>query len=143
MITRRIAIMPMLAGLVLAFSLTACQTVESKPMAARLAVTVATLKVIEADKTDQAARAQRVAAVARDAQKLLDGEQVTLGAIQAAVKARLDSSELSPSDRILADTLVVMISDELRARIGDGLLSPEQRLTVSTVLDWVAVAAGG
>lgn len=129
--------------LALAAGLVACQSIQTERTSARLAVTVATLKVIEADKDNQVERAAKVATIARDAQKLLDGDDVTLTALQTAVKTRLDAAELAPSDRLLADALVAMLADELRARLGDGLLNPEQRVTVSTVLDWVAVAAGG
>ncbi len=132
----------LLLAVVFAAVASGCATFRDNQPAARLAVTYATLKVIEGG-DDQVARAQKILDIANDAKHFLDGDAVTLSALEQAVRDRLAAEELSPADRLLADALVLTIAAELRERIGQGALGAEQRVTVSTVLDWVTQAAGG
>lgn len=134
--------MKLILSVLTAMLLSGCAMLQQSPTTAHLAVTVATMKVVEAG-DNPVERAQRVIAVANEAKRLIDNEAVTIDVLEEAIKNRLDQEPLAPSDRLLADALIITIADELRARVGMGLLDEQQRLTVSTVLGWVVRAAGG
>ena len=129
-------------AILFAFTFSACALISQSPSTAHLAVTIATMKVVEAG-SDPVSRAERVIAIATEAQYIIDNQSVTIDALEAVIIGRLNEQEMTPSDRLLADALVMTIADELRTKVGLGLLSEDQRLTVSTVLSWVVRAAGG
>ena len=127
-----------LAAMVLA----GCAMLEENPASVGLAVQVATMKVIEENEPEHRdERAERILAMAGEARTFLDLEEVTIPALRAAIDARLAELELEPSDRALADLLVDAIAYELEERLGEGILSPEDRETVSRVLSSVETAA--
>ena len=99
---------------------------------ARLAVTYATMKGIE-----QGLDPVRTRAVAESAKAVISGEAVTLTGLQEAISTELAGLDLSPADRMLASLLVSTIAQELQARIGTGVLDPEQKVKVAEVLQWV------
>lgn len=109
-----------------------CASLEKHNATAHLVVTAATLKGIE-----QGWDVERVRAIVTTAKALTAGEEVTLDGLRLAITRELDKLELSPADRLLATALVQVISDELQARIGTGILKPEQRVQVNQVLQWV------
>lgn len=119
----------------------ALTTLQSNP-SARLAVTYATLKVIE-DGADPQQRAEKVLSIATEAREFIETDALNLSQLEAALRARLADENLSPSDQLLADALILTVVAELEAKVGSGMLSPEQKLTVGTVLGWVITAAGG
>jgi hypothetical protein len=129
------------AAALVAATLPACKTIDQHQASASLVVKYATMKVIEqAGATDaQFARATRIRSIAADVEKFAGGEAVTIAALEAAVRAQLPS-DLSPADRFLADALVQSVVQELQARVGSGLLNPEQLLQVRQVLGWVIEA---
>lgn len=131
-----------LAALYLAFLMVAgCATFEQHETSAKLVTQYATLKYIEQIPTDQKAeRKARIVAVATDVKALASGES-TLSALQAAVNQQLDKAGLSPADRLLANGLVEILVAEIQIRVGEGVLSPEQRVQVVEVIDWVLQAA--
>lgn len=131
------------AALVAALSLCILPGCKSDTDSARLVVTYATLKVIEqgGDTADQARRAARIRAIAGDVQALVEGESVTIGLLETAVRAKLAALPLSPADTFLANELVRLVMAELEARVGAGVLDPEQRIKVAAVLGWVLEAA--
>lgn len=123
------------------FFLTACQSIESSPVTARLAVSYATLKVIEnTDAEHQQARREAIHKIATDAKSLLAGEAVTLPLLEAAIRERIDFGKLSPADTFLANALLAAVIQELQNRVGLGTLAPAQVLVVNMVLDWVIEA---
>jgi hypothetical protein len=127
----------------LAVALAGCATGDLKTdPSARLAVTYATLKVIESG-PDSEVRAAKIRSIASEARQFVETDAISLDQLAAAMRARLAEENLSPSDQVLADALVLTVTAELEARVGTGLLSPEQKLTVGAVLGWVVVAAGG
>lgn len=134
----------LLIAAVAALSMTGCATLQNNSGSARLVVSYATLKVIEAGKSPeaQAERAQNIRRIASDAKSILDLESVSLEFLQSAVRARLADLSLSPADRMLADGLVNLIVQELQLKVDSGVLSEEQRYRVSTVLGWVIDATG-
>lgn len=120
------------AALVLGLYLAGCSTIERHENTARLAVTYATLKGVE-----KGLDPVRTRAVAESAKAIVSGEAVTLAGLKEAISAELAGLDLSPADRFLADALVSAIAQELQLRIGTGVLSPEQKVQVSEVLQWV------
>lgn len=118
--------------LVAALQLAGCSTIERHENTARLAVTYATLKGVE-----KGLDPVRTRAVAESAKAIVSGEAVTLTGLQEAIAAELAGLELSPADRMLANVLVSAIAQELQLRIGTGVLSPEQKVEVGQVLQWV------
>lgn len=124
---------------IVALMLPGCASLERGDATARLAVTYAALKTIESG-DDPAARAAEVAAIARDAQRFLDSETVTVALLEHAVRSRLPA-DLSPADRLLADALVDAVVAELETRVGLGVLDAGQRLVVNQVLGWIVGAA--
>lgn len=129
----RIAVTAMFA--ILGLQLAGCGTLERHENTARLAVTYATLKGIE-----KGLDPVRTRAVAESAKAIVSGEAVTLTALQEAISTELAGLDLSPADRFLADALVGAIAQELQLRIGTGVLSPEQKVEVGEVLQWVISA---
>lgn len=118
--------------LVLALQLAGCGTLERHENTARLAVTYATLKGVE-----KGLDPVRTRAVAESAKAIVSGEAVTLVGLQEAISTELAGLELSPADRMLANALISAIAQELQLRIGTGVLSPDQRVQVGEVLQWV------
>lgn len=119
-----------------------CATLTSNETSAKLVVSYATLKVIEAGKTPeaQAERAAKIRQIAEESKTFLDTESVTLTFLESAVRSRLAGANLSPADRMLADALVVVVMDELKAKVSSGVLPEDERYRVSTVLGWVISA---
>lgn len=124
----------------LALFLTGCASIQSGNVAAKLAVQVATMKVIESD-DDRTAKAARIVSAVEQARVWLDVDGVTLADLKVAALRRLQERNLDPSDMLLASALVDIVAAELDVRIGQGALSPEQKVTVNTFLGWVAEAA--
>jgi len=121
--------------------LSGCSTLSQNVDQSKLIVQVATMKVIESDRGATAERAARIQEIAGDARTFLDGTDVSVALLEDSVMARLAGMDLAPSDRVLASALVAAVVAELNARVGDGLLSSEQRYTVSEVLGWIEQAA--
>lgn len=106
----------------------------------KLIVQAATMKVIEAG-TDRAAKASKILAAADAARVWLDADGVTLSELRGAMVARIAAADIEPSDKLLATALVDVVVAEIDVRIGQGVISPEKRVTVNTVLAWVIQAA--
>lgn len=119
--------------------LSGCASFNSGGGAERLAITYATMKYVESG--DQPSeRAERVIRVAEDAKSFLDTGTASLDLLQAAVVERLPA-DLSPADRLLANALIQTVVGELQARVGSGIIPPDQVYQVSTVLGIVIDAA--
>jgi hypothetical protein len=103
----------------------------------KLVVQVATMKFIESNP----ANADRIEQAAAEARTWLDADGVTLADLERAMMNRIAASDLEPSDRLLASALVEVVADEIDVRIGAGVLDPERKATVNTVLGWVEQAA--
>lgn len=131
----------LILAIVMAVALTGCATLGSGSATEKLVVQVATMKFIEAG-DDRAAKAARIVKAAAQARVWLDMDGVTIADLHAAMMARINGADLEPSDKLLAAALVDVVAAELDARIGDGIISPEKRATVNSVLAWVEQAAG-
>lgn len=123
-------------------TLGACTVLQSAPLLAKMAVQQATLRYIEASPQAQTTqRALQTVRFAKDAKTWVDTDYVTVPALATAAKDRLAQLDLSPSDRLLARQLVDTIELELQQRLGQQGLSPDARVTVNQVLEWVIEAA--
>lgn len=136
----------MRSALVLAFALvlTSCATTPSPQveLASQVAIQLATGKFIESS-SNPAARAERVAQIATQVKALAAGDTSTVDALNEYVENALASANvhLEPSDRILINTLVAAVVDELHRRVSNGVLSDKDKLIVSHVLDWIIEAS--
>jgi hypothetical protein len=129
---------PIAVLLVLAVAtLEGCAVIEQSPMTAKLTVQQATLRVIGED----VERAERVIALTGQISGYVEYEEITVELIDSYLRSQIDWPKLSLADA----QLLVMLLDELRlrldARIGDGVLDPNDKVVIQTVLDWVADAA--
>lgn len=106
----------------------------------KLVVQAATMKVIEAG-SDRVEKAARIIAAADAARVWLDMDGVTLSDLRSAMVERIAAADIEASDKLLATALVDVVVAELDMRIGDGLISPEKRVRVNTVLSWIVQAA--
>lgn len=121
--------------------MSACASLERHEASFRLITQYAVLKFIEqapADHREQ--RAERIFSIATSLKPLVSGD-TSLELLQGAVALQLDQASLSPADRVLANALVLAIVDEARIRIGEGVLTADQRMKVEQVLDWVISAS--
>lgn len=120
--------------------MTGCASLGSSSASEKLVVQVATMKFVEAG-DDRAERADRIARAAEQARVWLDVDGVSLADLQLAMLARINAADIEPSDKLLASALVEVVTAELNVRIGEGIISPEKKATVNTVLAWVEQAA--
>lgn len=126
----------------LAISLVGCATIEKNPNTAKLVTQYAVLKFAEQSSADR--RAERLANVKRiatDVKAIATNESASISILQSAVDVQIAKLNLSAADKLLARGLVDMISQELTKRVGAGVLSPEAKLTVAQVMDWIVEAA--
>lgn len=115
-----------------------CATLEKSPNTAKLVTQYAVMKFAEQSSDER--RVERIANVrkiAEDVKSLAANQTVSVPGLQAAVMAQVAKLGLSPADSFLASALVQVVADELAAKIGDGVISPEKMLVVSQVMDWV------
>ena len=120
-------------------AISGCSILSTRPATARLAVTYAVGKYIEA--ADQPGeRAQRVRAVALKVLEVAQGDSVTVDVLKVIAINQLPVN-LSPADRAMAGAIIDVVVEELKTRISNGILPADQLLTVRAVVQWVADAA--
>lgn len=109
----------------------------------KLAVEYATIKAVKTAKTPAARQAMqaKIIAIATQAQTVLASPSVTLALVQTAVNTQIAKQHLAAEDQMVADALVQMVSDELTAKVGAGVLKPSDVVSVNTVLSWVVAGA--
>lgn len=109
----------------------------------KLAVEYATIKAVKTAKTPAARQAMqaKIIAIATQAQTVLASPSVTLALVQTAVNTQIARQHLAAEDQMVADALVQMVSDELTAKVGAGVLKASDVVTVNTVLSWVVAGA--
>jgi hypothetical protein len=129
-----------LAPIVATLLLVGCSSNPTARDEALIGITVqyATAKYIE----DRPESRENIVRVATAAKALVGGDaSATLLTLQEFVGGELAKIELSPADRVLANALVNLIVAELQAKVGEGLLEPDQRVRVANILDLVIAAA--
>ena len=135
--------MKKLAAVLFAFAfpfLSGCallQSVDEHRFAAKLTVQQAALRVIDEDPE----KALRVLEISGQVREMIAVDSVTVALLDDFIRVQIDWSKLSLADA----QLLMMLLDELRTRLaermGDGLLSPEQKVSISRVIDWVDESA--
>lgn len=129
------------AAIVVVFALAGCSVLQSlEPDTKQLAVQYATLKAVDGDP----AKAARVVDLVREGRQYVTADaSVSVAALYDGVRDRINWQSLDPADRILIEAILTRARDRLQDEIGVGLLDPDQRLQVLTVLDWIEAAASG
>lgn len=131
--------------LALAFGLGAFAGCASTPAAqkkiiAKLAVQYAVLKV--ADKKPE--KAAKIAEIAKEVQTVAGGDGAnTVDLLMALVRVKVSTLNLDAADKVLAGALVDMVGEELKAELGEGVLSSDKLLFVGEVAGWIVDAAAG
>jgi hypothetical protein len=130
-------------------------TPSTQQVAAKIAVQYATGSFIQAGKSEaaQVARATEVTKVANALKGATGDESATIATLRGLALRKIADAGLSPPDRILANSLVDLAVTELTTRVKRtvvaddgtevtvGVLSPQARVAVHTLLDWVLEAA--
>lgn len=122
---------PFLAGCAL------LQSVEDSPMMAKLTVQQATLRVIN----DDPDKAVRVLEITRDVREMMTVDSVTLAVLDEFIEFQIRWEKLSTADEQLLRMLLQEMQDRLAEKFGQGLLTPEDKVSISKVIDWIEDAA--
>lgn len=122
-------------------ALAGCAALSQHSAAVQLIVSQATMRYIEqAPVPERAARAARVIEVAKKIESVASGEPVTISQL-AALALNAIPSNLPPSDRALAVSVIQIAAQELSNKVGEGVISAEQLVTVKAVVQAIADAA--
>ena len=129
------AVLAAFAFAYLAFGLSGCKTTEGdRDAIARIAVTYATLKVVDGD-LERAAKIRQVATLARSA---LSGDRApTVAALIDIARKEIRWDKLDAADTVLVQLLLSEIERSLLERLGEGELVEGGGLVVSKVLKWI------
>lgn len=136
--------MKMFTAILFTMILSGCavmEQVEKNPMTSRMVTDQLTLRFIAAD-DDPVARAQRVReAVARLRERVDGGAEYTLEEFQQAALDEVGLESLSQADRELVMYGVGLARQSIADLIGEGVVKPDERYTLDTMLTWVDNAA--
>ena len=113
------------------------QTAEDSPLVAKLTVQQATLRVIDED----VERAERVLELAGQARSMVQVDEATVDFVDGFIRAQIDWGRLTLADAQLLIMLLDELRDRLAERMGEGLLSPEDRVSINRVIDWIEESA--
>ena len=106
----------------------------------QLALQYATLKVLERDDVSK----ERVLELVGKAKTYVnDGDSITVTALVSEARKKLYASSLSPADQMLIEAILARAQERIEARLGDGVLDPDHRVQLMTVLSWIESAANG
>ena len=125
-------------------ALTACSTlekIESSPMTSQLITNQITLRFIAGsdDPVERAARVREVVEKVRG--QVSAGKSFTLADLDEAVRDEIDWQALSPADQELLNFGLTKASAAIAELIGEGVIGPDDRGTVATLLTWIDQAA--
>ncbi len=121
-------------------ALSGCSSIpaDQQKTVAKLAVQYAVLKV--ADKNP--VKAARVAAIAKEVQAIAGGEGAnTVDLLLAIARTKVARLKLDAADQVLASALIDMVGQELKARLGTGVLTSDKLLIVGEVAGWIVEAS--
>lgn len=123
------------------FLLLACASLQQHSAAVQLIVSQATMRYVEsAAVAARAERAARVIAVAKQIEQVASGEPVTITQLANLALTAIPSN-LELSDRALAISIVQIAAQELSNKVGEGVLSAEQLVTVKEIVQAIRGAA--
>jgi hypothetical protein len=114
--------------------LVGCASTPDGQRGERLMVQGSVVALIERA-ADPAQKAQRIALAIKASRTLLLDDTVTVGGLRNALLTR--AAGLSPGEKLVALEVITALSNDVERRVGSGVLSPDARVSVNTVLDWV------
>lgn len=115
--------------------------IEESPMTAELITNQITLRFI-AGSEDPVERAARVRDVVDKVRSQVSAEQTyTLAAIDEAVRAEINWQSMSIADQEILNFGLTRARAAIEKLVGEGVVDPEARETVSTLLTWIDQAA--
>lgn len=118
-----------------------CATFQQHSAVVGLVVSQATMRYIEGSTgTERASRAARVVAIVEKIRPLVTTDSVSISQLASVAVAAIPST-LTPADRSLALSVINIASQELRNKVGEGVLKEDQVVTVRGVLDAIQNAA--
>ena len=125
-------------------AMAACSTlekIESSPMASQLITNQITLRFIAGsdDPVERAARVREVVEKVRG--QVSAGKSFTLADLDEAVRAEIDWQALNAADQELLNFGLTKASAAIAELIGEGVIGPDDRGTVATLLTWIDQAA--
>lgn len=136
--------MKFLIALAICLGLAGCPLTKpdsAESQVAKIAVQYATAKFIaKAPEGQQSTRAGKITAIVSDIEALAKGESVTLEFLEEAIRRNIPR-DLAPEDLVAVNALTGLVLSELRARVTDGVLKPEQVVVVSAVASWIVETA--
>lgn len=113
--------------------LTGCSGLASRE--GQIATTLITMRVIE-NASDPAAKAARIRLAVDEIERHIEGDLLTLGALEVFVRSRIDRERLSASEVLLWDEAITAVMTDLRERAPrDGLLNAEGRAAAQATID--------
>lgn len=122
----------------LVIALTGCAALQQGHPAAKTAVQVATIKVIDEDPE----RAQRVREIAGKVRTLISGDGTTrLDAVESYVRGAIDWTGLDTAEKLVVNNLIDTVQLELENRINAQEISADDRVAIDNVLTWIEQAA--
>lgn len=127
--------------LVCLLSIGGCATLQQHSAAVGAIVSQATMRYIEQSPlAERAAVAHRVIEIAHQIEAVSSGAPVTIAQLASLAVSAIPSN-LEPSDRALALSIVQIAAQELELKVGKNVLSADQVVTVTEVVEAVAAAA--
>ena len=135
--------MKKLAAALLAFAfpfLAGCallDRVEESPLVAKLTVQQATLRVIDEDPE----KAVRVLEISGEVRQMIEVDLVTVALLDEFIRVQVNWEKLSIADAQLLLLLLDELKVQLAERMGEGLLTPDQKVSLNKVVDWVEESA--
>jgi predicted small secreted protein/molybdopterin converting factor small subunit len=119
----------------LALLVSGCPTTPgTQKSMAKLAVQIAVIKVA----ANNPEKAARVASIAKAVKEIAGDENAnTVDLLVAIARAKVDKLNLANEDRILANGLIDLVGEELKAKLGEGVLTSDKLLFVGEVAGWI------
>lgn len=142
----RAVLFGVVAACLLAFALglSGCGTTPQEQRRDRLGVQVATMGLIERA-SNPADKAARIVELSDRMRTMLEMTEVTVGDLRSALLTRLAegyaAGDISPLEWLAALEFINTVADGVELRLGAGLLTPDTRVKVNTVLTWIEDAA--
>lgn len=128
-----------------AIGLSACSTTPDGERRDRLGVQVATMALIERADAPRVKAADILEVSGRLRTDVNAAVEASVGDLRATLLAimaeRYTAGKLSPLERLAALEFINTVADGVERRVGSGLLTPETRVKVNTVLTWIEDAA--
>jgi hypothetical protein len=119
----------------------ACATLDQHSAAVQLIVSQATMRYLEsASPITRVERAANIVRITVDIERVASGEPITISSLAQLALSAIPSN-LPPSDRALAISIVQIAAQELQNKIGEQVLKPDQLVTVKAVVEAIRQAA--